>query len=181
MKRSKAIIGCILTTVLLSGCLSGDFISNTYELENVMEDGANNQSSIYRAEGSTVPEVAETIQGETKPEDVSSEDEERMFLVYQDRTVQVMEDPENQQDALVEVSEKEFVENNYSPSLLETYAMYRIIGDLYNMGGQNRDRGYEGYVGTGGNYHKNPGNKGSNRSGSVSSTNSRGGGLFSGK
>ncbi|MDQ0299330.1 hypothetical protein J2S78_001750 [Salibacterium salarium] len=178
----KVIIGFIVTAVLLTGCIpSGDFIADTYDLENVMEDDANNESYVYRAAGETVPEVAQTIQGEDEPEDISEEDEERMFLAYEDRLVQVMEDPEEQQDTLVEVSEKEFVENNYSPSMLETYAMFRIIGDLYNMGNQNRDRGYEGYVGTGGNYHQNPGERGSNRSGSVSSTNNRGGGLGTGK
>ncbi len=166
----------------MTGCTSSnDVVSRNYELENVMEDNANNESYIYRAEAAAVPEVAETIQQDSEPVETSAEDDERMFLVYEDRTIQVMEDPEQPQDSLVEVSEKEFVKNNYSPSLLETYAIYRIIRGLYNMGNQDRDREYQGYVTTGGNYHRNPGETGSNRSGSVNSKGTRGGGPGSGK
>ncbi|MGY4690883.1 DUF4247 domain-containing protein [Salibacterium sp. K-3] len=180
--RKKVLIIFTALILLLTGCLSqGGVASQHYELENVMEDEAGNESHVYRAENSTVPEAVETIREDSEPVEVSEEDEERMFLVYEDRTIQVMKDAEQPEDSLVEVSEQEFVENNYRPSMLETYAMFRIMSDLYNMGSRNRDREYEGYVGTNGQYHRDPSTRGSNRSGSVTSTGTRGGGSGFGK
>ncbi|SFL93444.1 DUF4247 domain-containing protein [Salibacterium qingdaonense] len=180
--HKKVFIIMIALVFLLTGCLSGGgVVSQHYELENVMEDEAGNESHVYTAPDTTVPQAAATIQEDSSPEEVSAEDEERMFLVYDDRTIQVMEDSQNPGDTLVEVSEQEFVENNYSPSMLETYAMFRIMSDLYNMGARTRDKQYEGYVGTNGNYHRDPSTRGSNRSGSVNSTGTRGGGFGFGK
>ncbi|MFC0272535.1 hypothetical protein ACFFIX_13935 [Metabacillus herbersteinensis] len=87
-----------------------------------------------------------------------------MFLVYDDHLVQVMRDEETATNSLVEVSDKEFVRRNFSPSLLESYAIFSIINSLYNFGNRNRtDNQYGGYVGSGGTYQKSGGSIGSVR------------------
>jgi hypothetical protein len=155
-------------------------MANNYPLEDVVSDDRQNTSKVYRAENQSVPEVANILVKQSQPEEISKEDPERMFLIYNDRLIQVMRDAQKPEDTLVEVSEKEFVRRNYDTSFLEAYFMYRIVDSLFDLGGR-RGRGYGGYVNENGRYSKNTGTGGSIRYGSVRGTNPRGSGPGVGK
>ena len=48
----------------------------------------------------------------------SKEDENQMFLVYSDKIYNLQKDKEKPSDTLIEISNKEFVRQNYQPSFL---------------------------------------------------------------
>jgi hypothetical protein len=179
-KLVKSAIVMLAVVVFLTGCGGNNFIASNYSLEDVVTDDRQNTSKVYRAENKAVPEVANILAKQEQPKEISKEDPERMFLVYNDRLIQVMRDAQQPADSLIEVSEKEFVRNNYNTSFLEAYLMYSIVDSLFGMGGR-RQGGYGGYVGENGRYSKNTGAGGSIRYGSIRGTNPRGGGPGVGK
>src|SRR5690242_14445620 len=97
---------------VLTGCSKS--VSDSYPLESVTGNGKET-SRVYRAANKTVPEVAKELTENKKPQEASKEDDERMFLVYSDEWYNIQKDPKNAKDTLIEVSNTEFVRNNYSP------------------------------------------------------------------
>lgn len=138
-----------LMVSLLSGCGIGSFenvlsgsLKESYPLESVNEDG-NATSYVYRAEGQTVPEVAKELSEERKPQEISVEDNERMFLVYSNELYHLQQDPEKLEDTLIELNSKEYVQKNYNSSFLQGYITASIIGSLFDsIGGSGTYRGY---------------------------------------
>ena len=65
----------------------------------------------------TVPDVAKKIAAEQKPDEMSAQSKERMFLVYPNYLIHVQQDPQKTEDTLVEVDTKQFVRQNYDPKL----------------------------------------------------------------
>lgn len=126
---------------LLSACGSVN-VEQTYPLESVSGEG-NQTSYVYRAAGETVPEVANALAEQKKPQQMSAEDAERMFLVYADQIIHVQQDPDQPDDTLVEVDSTEYVRQNYSPSFLEGYLLASLIGDLFD----SKTRSYGNYRG----------------------------------
>jgi hypothetical protein len=180
-KLVKSAIVLLTIVVFLTSCGAGNnFIANNYPLEDVVTDDRQNTSKVYRAENQPVPEVANILFKQSQPKEISKQDPDRMFLVYNDRLIQVMRDAQKPEDTLVEVSEKEFVRRNYDTSFLEAYLMYSIVDSLFDLRGK-RHRGYGGYVGENGRYSKNTGTGGSIRYGSIGGANPRGGGPGVGK
>lgn len=133
-----------LVATLLSACGSSLNVQETYPLESVSGSGSQT-SYVYRAAGETVQEVAAALEAKKKPEQVSKDDPDHMFLVYSDQIIHVQKDPNNAEDSLVEVDSKEYVRQNYSPSFLEGYLLASLIGNLFDSsrGGYYGD--YRGY------------------------------------
>ena len=129
-KSLKILLILSLVVPILAGCAGGLNVSEQYPLESV----SGTDSYVYRAAGQTVPEVAALLAEQRKPDQQSEESPERMFLVYSDQVIHIQQDPEKPEDALIEVSTKEYVRENYSPSFLETYLMASIISDLFDRG-----------------------------------------------
>lgn len=78
---------------------------------------------MYRAANRSVPEVAKELINEREPKQASKEDENQMFLVYSDKIYNLQKDKEKPSDTLIEISNKEFVRQNYQPSFLQGYIM----------------------------------------------------------
>lgn len=133
-----------LITTLLSACGPSLNVQETYPLESVSGSGSQT-SYVYRAAGETVQEVAAGLEAKKKPQQVSKDDPEHMFLVYSDQIIHVQKDPNKPEDSLVEVDSKEYVRQNYSPSFLEGYLLASLIGNLFDSsrGGYYGD--YRGY------------------------------------
>ncbi|MEK0313599.1 DUF4247 domain-containing protein [Cohnella sp. 56] len=133
-----------LVVTLLSACGPSLNVEETYPLESVSGSGSQT-SYVYRAAGETVQEVATGLEAKKKPEQVSKEDPQHMFLVYSDQIIHVQQDPNKPEDSLVEVDSKEYVRQNYSPSFLEGYLLASLIGNLFDSsrGGYYGD--YRGY------------------------------------
>lgn len=140
----KLFLAFSLIVPLLAACGGiNETIKDTYPLESVSGSGSQT-SYVYRAEGKTVPEVADELVKSSKPDQQSDEAEDRMFLIYSDRIVQLQKDEKKPEDTLVEVDSKEYVRNNYSMSFLEGYLLASLLSDLFDNGryGGGSYRGY---------------------------------------
>ncbi|BFH62235.1 DUF4247 domain-containing protein [Paenibacillus azoreducens] len=139
-------IALVLSLVLslLTGCgIGSPNVKETYPLESVSRDG-NATSYVYRAADKTVPEVAKELADEKKPDQMSKEDSERMFLVYGKDYYHLQKDPKKETDTLIEVDSQEYVQKNYDSSFLKGYLTAVVIGQLFDsLGGLGG--GYRGY------------------------------------
>ncbi|MEC0091152.1 DUF4247 domain-containing protein [Paenibacillus macquariensis] len=139
----KLLIVLSLLISLLSGCGSPGDLSKSYPLESVNKEGTAT-SYVYRAVGQTVPEVAKDLTDDRKPDQISPEDPERMFLVYDKEWYHLQQDPVKKEDTLIEVDSKEYVQKNYDSSFLQGYIAASIIGNLFDSVGRSGGS-YRGY------------------------------------
>ncbi|AJY73340.1 DUF4247 domain-containing protein [Paenibacillus beijingensis] len=137
----KWLLVCSLMVSLLSAC-GAPSVSEQYPLESVNNDGSQT-SYVYRAAGETVPEVAAKLADQRRPQQMSPENNERMFLVYDDLWYHLQQDSGNPEDTLIEVDSREYVQRNYDPSFLEGYLTAALIGSLFDTIGSYGD--YKGY------------------------------------
>lgn len=141
----KIAIMLALLTSLLSGC-GNSKVDVNYPLESVSRDG-DSTSYVYRAAGQTVPVVAEQLSDQRTPQEMSVQDPERMFLVYDNELIQVQQDPEKKEDTLIEVDSDKYVARNYDSSFLQGYLTASIISNLFNsFGGYHYGGSYRGYT-----------------------------------
>ncbi|MGV7116955.1 DUF4247 domain-containing protein [Paenibacillus kyungheensis] len=141
----KIAIMLALLTSLLSGC-GNSKVDVNYPLESVSRDG-DSTSYVYRAAGETVPVVAEQLSDQRTPQEMSVQDPERMFLVYDNELIQVQQDPEKKEDTLIEVDSDKYVARNYDSSFLQGYLTASIISNLFNsFGGYHYGGSYRGYT-----------------------------------
>lgn len=174
----------IALLVFLAACGTvTDAVENTYPLEDVVYGDSGAEARVYRAANQGVQDVARWISEQHPPRETSKSDPERMFLVYDDRLVHLMRDAQNPEDTLVEVAHREFVRQNYDPSLLQAFLIYKIVDDVFDLDDAFERKKYGSYIGGDGRYAKRPldGTGGSVRFGSVHGPNPRGGGLGAGK
>ncbi|PWK13768.1 DUF4247 domain-containing protein [Tumebacillus permanentifrigoris] len=149
MRRlTKTIALTLALTVFAVGCgmeNSANFIKQKYSLEDVQGSG-DTQQKVYRAKGESVPDVANQIAAEQKPDEISAQSNERMFLVYRDYLIHVQQDPEQASDTLIEVDTKQFVRQNYDPSFLNGFLAASLLSNIFGSGWHNYPtRGYNGY------------------------------------
>ncbi|MBO8170307.1 MAG: DUF4247 domain-containing protein [Bacillaceae bacterium] len=181
------LLAVVLSVVLLlTGCGAGvsNLVSDRYPLEDVVYGDRGYEARVYRASDTSVQQVVDMLAQEYPPVEISREDPERMFMVYQNRLVHVMQDAQDPDDSLIEVADKEFVRDHYDLSLLEAYIMLNILEDIFEWNlkrKQYQGTGYGGYVGPGGRYARTGGGTGSVKYGSIHGPNPRGGGPSAGK
>ncbi|CAI8747305.1 hypothetical protein BHU24_00405 [Bacillus pseudomycoides] len=121
----------VIAGFALSGCQNEKSIQDRYPLESVAKDGKQ-ESYVYRAANRSVPEVAKELIDEKEPKQASKEDENQMFLVYSDKIYNIQKDKEKPSDTLIEISNKEFVRQNYQPSFLQGYILASILDDIFD-------------------------------------------------
>lgn len=138
----KCLLVVSLIIPLLAACTYS--VSESFPLESVNKNG-NETSYVYRAANQTVPEVAKEIAEEKKPKEISKEDTERMFLVYNDEIYHVQKDTAKPEDSLIEISSKQYVKNNYSSDFLKGYLTASIIGSIFDSLGSMGSGKYRGY------------------------------------
>lgn len=144
LRQLKILLVPILAITVLAGCGSDTKVS--YPLESVDSKSSGEYSRVYRAENKSVPEVAAELASERSPEEISPEDDERMFLVYDDEWYHLQQDPKEPEDTLIEVDSKEFVQNNYNPSFLEGYIVASLLDDLFDSHHRSYPGNYRGYT-----------------------------------
>ncbi|MGZ4164441.1 MAG: DUF4247 domain-containing protein [Tumebacillaceae bacterium] len=149
MRKISKWFGVVLAvSVLLTGCgmdTASHYVKDQYQFESV--DGAGSQQQkIYRAANQTVPDTANQIAGQNKPDEMSAKNDENMFLVYPDSVIHVQQDPDKKEDALVEVDTKEYVKQHYDPSFLEGYLAASLISNMFGSNWRSIPHGdYRGY------------------------------------
>lgn len=139
----KTILAIVLFASVLAGC-GNNSVSSAYPLESVTQDG-NQLSKIYRAANKTVPEVAKELADERTPKEISKEDTDRMFLVYPDELYHLQKDPNKPEDTLIEIDNKEFVQQNYDSSFLQGFLVASILDDLFDAFKHRGSGSYRGY------------------------------------
>lgn len=137
----KWLLAFLLVLSLLSAC-GAPAVSEKYPLESVNKDGSQT-SYVYRAAGETVPEVAAKLAGQRQPQQISPDNDERMFLVYSEQWYHLQRDSDKPEDTLIEVDSTEYVRHNYNPSFLEGYLTAALVGSLFDMMGSYGE--YRGY------------------------------------
>lgn len=177
MKKMMVACVAVASVFVLAGCGSlENSISNQYPMVNVVQDNNGSQSDVYQATGKGVPQVAQALANQKKPKQMSKVDPQRMFLLYPDSLVQVEQDPTNPSNTLIEVSSKQFVENNYNHSFLTGYLTATVLNNVFGWHSYRTypsGMGYDGYVNRNGKLTKNSGTTGGIRFDSPSSSNSR--------
>ncbi|WP_219837819.1 DUF4247 domain-containing protein [Paenibacillus sp. R14(2021)] len=153
----KLLLVFTLVLPLLAACGITQKIEEKYPLESVSGSGSST-SYVYRAAEVSVPEVAKALVDMSKPEQISPEKPDHMFLVYSDRVIHVQQDKDKPADTLIEVDSKEYVRSNYSSSFLQGYLLASLLNDLFDHGryGKGSYRGYDDrqtYKPSGGSYH----------------------------
>lgn len=143
LKAIKVLLVPALFLLVLSGC-GNALVSDTYPLESVISKDDGQTSRIYRAENKTVPEVAKELVDKRKPDEISKEDPQHMFLIYSDKWYHLQQDTAKPSDTLIEVDTKEFVRQNYDSSFLQGYILASLLDDLFD-GHKSYGGGYRGY------------------------------------
>lgn len=144
----KIVLAVVLAASLLAGCASGSgrpAVNGGYPLTSVSKNG-NQESYIYQANKQSVPEVAKKLSDQKKPDQISKSNSQQMFLVYSGELYDIQRDKKNPANTLIEVSNKEFVRNNYSSSFLKGYLSAVLLDRLYQLGGNSLGH-YRGYTG----------------------------------
>lgn len=174
------IIGIIF---ILSGCSSAlNTVDELYPMQDLVYDESGNKSNIFKAYDSSLKQVTNNIIEEDEAIDVSSKQDDRTVLVYDEHLIQIYQDIKNKDDVLIEVSDEKFVRQNYTTDYFTTYGIAESAEEAYDMNLDDRDGGnfyYFGYIGNSG-YVKNTGIP-TVRFGSTVSNPVRGGGPGAGK
>jgi hypothetical protein len=150
MKTGVKWLAVVLSvSVMLAGCgaqTASQYVKENYELVSAEGQG-NTMQKVYRVAGQSVPAVAEEIAKQDKPQEMSKQDEEHMFLVYNDDIIHVQRDPEQPEDVLVETNTKEYVAQHYDPNFLEMFLTAALISSMF--GSSWKSKSYKGYYGYG--------------------------------
>lgn len=150
MKRAARWLALILVFALLAGCGdSGNYIKENYSLIDVQGQGKST-AKIYSVTGKDVPTVAHELEQQEKPQEISKESTERMFLVYDNKIIHVQKDPNNENTTLVELDSVQYAKDNYDPSFLQGYLTATLLQSLFGGGWFNSHKGYDyrGYTST---------------------------------
>ncbi|WP_019534924.1 DUF4247 domain-containing protein [Paenibacillus ginsengihumi] len=149
MKRtSKWISIWLVFALVLAACGdASNYIKHNYSLIDVQGQGKST-AKIYSVEGKDVPTVAKEIAAQEKPEEISKESAEQMFLVYNNKIVNVQKDTENESNTLVQVDSIEYAKEHYDSSFLEGYIAATLLQSLFGSSWSNKGTDYRGYTST---------------------------------
>lgn len=150
MKKWTAWISFLLIIALLTACGAdaGKYVRDEYPLVSVDGKGTN-MSKVYEVDGKKVPAVATELAAKESPKEKSKESEDQMFLVYNDKVINLQKDPSNDSNTLVQIDTIEYAKSHYDSSFLQGYLTATLLQSIFG-GGWNNNRGssydYRGYT-----------------------------------
>lgn len=151
MKKWASWLSFVVIIALLTACGAdaGRYIKDEYPLVSVDGKGSN-MSKVYSVEGKNVPTVATEIAAKEKPKEKSKESEDQMFLVYQDKVINIQKDPSENKNTLVEIDSIEYAKSHYDSSFLQGYLTATLLQSLFGGGWSNNKGSYDyrGYTKT---------------------------------
>lgn len=146
-KRWLQWLSIILVLALLAGCgNAGNYVKDNYSLVDVQGQGKTT-AKIYSVEGKDVPTVAKELAAQEKPQETSKESADQMFLVYDNKIINIQKDPENEGNTLVELDSIEYAKENYSSSFLQGYITASLLQSVLGGGWFNNHSGSKDYRG----------------------------------
>lgn len=151
MKRWTSWLSFVLIIALLTACGAdaGRYIKDEYPLVSVEGKGTN-LSKVYLVEGKNVPDVATELATKESPKEKSKESDDQMFLVYNDKVINIQKDPKESENTLVQVDSIEYAKTHYDSSFLQGYLTATLLQSLFG-GSWFNNRGsydYKGYTRT---------------------------------
>jgi hypothetical protein len=166
-----------------------DFISNEYVFFDTVNDAndSSNFSEIYLAEDESIEQVASNLLSYQQPVETSELKEGKQVLIYDNLFVILTENQDNASNTNIEVANKDFVRNNYSPSFFDGLFVLWLLDDVLDVDDWGKKRNsqckkdpsycYDGYGSSSGSF------KGINKTPTVRGGSSivRGGGPGAGK
>jgi hypothetical protein len=148
-KRSLQWLAILLVFTLLAGCGdASNYIKDNYSLVDVQGQGKSS-AKVYAVEGKDVPTVANELADNEKPKEKSKESKDQMFLVYDNKIVNIQKDPKSESNTLVELDSIEYAKQNYDSSFLQGFVTASILQSILGGGWFNSNRGgydYRGYT-----------------------------------
>ncbi len=121
MSRISKWLAVVLVFALLAGCGdASNYIKENYSLIDVQGQGKST-AKIYSVEGKNVPTVAKELADQEPPLEISKEDENQMFLVYDNKIINIQKDKENENTTLVQLDSIEYAKEHYDSSFLQGY------------------------------------------------------------
>ncbi|MEF3302649.1 DUF4247 domain-containing protein [Paenibacillus sp. GYB003] len=124
-------ISMLLVVALLSGCANAaNYVKDSYPLVD-MDGKGKTAAKVYEAEGKTVPEVAKELAAQEKPQETSKEDPDQMFLIYDNRVVNLQKNPEKPENTLIEIDSIEYAKQHYDSSFLEGYLTATLVQSIF--------------------------------------------------
>jgi hypothetical protein len=150
MKRWSGWLACLLIFSLLLGCSNASsYIQQNYPLVDVQGNGKNN-AKVYSAENKDVPTVAKELADKDTPKEISKASTDKMFLIYNDKVINIQKDPANDKNSLVEIDSIQYAKENYGSSFLQGYLTATILQSILGGGWFNNSHpsDYRGYSST---------------------------------
>lgn len=150
MKKWTAWVAFVLIISLLTACGdAGKYVKDQYPLVSVDGKGSNLQK-VYSVEGKNVPAVAAELAAQETPKEKSKESEDQMFLLYNDKVINVQKDPKDSNNTLVEVDSIQYAKEHYDSSFLQGFLTAALLQSVMGGGWFNshRDYDYRGYTRT---------------------------------
>lgn len=124
-------VSMLLAIALMTGCSNAaNYVKDSYPLVD-MDGKGKAAAKVYEAEGKAVPEVAKDIAAQEKPKETSKEDLEQMFLVYDNRIVNLQKSPDNPSNTLIEIDTIEYAKSHYDSSFLQGYVTASLIQSIF--------------------------------------------------
>ncbi|TFB25113.1 DUF4247 domain-containing protein [Filobacillus milosensis] len=170
----KRLAFLLILFLFLAGCGIEDSIEDKYPRADIVYDQNGNESNVYRAFNTSVQSVSNEIRDIEEPQDMAEKDGNVMML-YDDFLVYIYPDINNS-DVLIEVSDDDFIEDNYDSDHFHKYGVFKKTKKYYGINNMTSGK-YRGYIGESGKYVRNTGGFPSIRFGSMT----RGGGPGVGK
>jgi hypothetical protein len=148
VKRWTSWVSFLLIIALLTACGAdaGRYIKDQYPLVSVDGKGSN-LSKVYLVENKSVPAVATELAAKESPKEKSKESDDQMFLVYNDKVINVQKDPSDSKNTLVQIDSIEYAKSHYDSSFLQGYLTATLLQSLFGGGWFNNKRPYDDYRG----------------------------------
>ncbi|MBM7649429.1 hypothetical protein JOC78_002382 [Bacillus ectoiniformans] len=150
---------------LLAGCgftSAEEHIVENYPLIDAVESQVNSEdrSLIYQAENRKVEELADELIQVEEPDQTGKYTEGKQVLIYDDQFIILSEDPETPDHSLIEISDEEFVRDNYRPGFFTGMLLGQFLSNSFGSSWDknarcrqyNNDDCYNGYGSSGGYY-----------------------------
>ncbi|GAB7056545.1 MULTISPECIES: DUF4247 domain-containing protein [unclassified Paenibacillus] len=148
MSRISKWLAVVLVFALLAGCGdASNYIKENYSLIDVQGQGKST-AKIYSVEGKNVPTVAKELADQEPPLEISKEDENQMFLVYDNKIINIQKDKENENTTLVQLDSIEYAKEHYDSSFLQGYVAASLLQSLFGSVWSGDSGGYRGYTST---------------------------------
>lgn len=132
-------VWCLL---FLAGCSPNvdNLVSEQYPLRDVVRSSTDpsDVARVYVAEGRSIDEVADGLQAQNTPKEISQKQDQKQVLVYVDHFVTLTQDENDPDNTLIEVASYGFVRDNYHPDFFDGMLTYFLLSNLFGVNDWDR-------------------------------------------